>query len=444
MIETTEEIRKLIEKKDWKKIRNELSELDPLLIAEIIDELPEGEDVLVFRLLSKIQAKDTFQFLEHDKQEQIIEELASKAYRVSELLNDLDPDDRTAFLEELPGQVSQRLIQMLSPEERKIAIQLLGYPEESIGRLMTPEYVAVKSDFTVSQTLDHIRKFGRDSETLNVVYIVDNKWVLVDDIRIREILLAGPEQKIEELMDSRFVALNAMDDQESAVRVFKDYDRVALPVTDTDGTLLGIVTVDDILDIEEEEVTEDFHKFGSFQDVIINPLKARAAFMYRKRIFWLTVLVFMNVFSGAAIAGFEDVIQSMVSLMFFLPLLIASGGNAGSQSATLMIRSLAVGDVEMKDWFRLVGKEFLVSFMLGITMAAGVTLIASFRAPQIILIVSLTMVLTVMAGSVTGLVVPFIFTKLKIDPATASAPLITSIADIMGVLIYFSIASRLL
>lgn len=431
----------LIERKDWKKIRQELSLIDPVGIAEIIEELAEGEDILIFRLLTKAQAKDTFQLLSHDKQEQVIEELARRAYKLSELLNDLDPDDRTAFLEELPGQVSQRLIQLLSPEERKITIQLLGYPEESIGRLMTPEYVAVKSHFTVSQTLDHIRKFGHDSETLNVIYIVDDNWNLIDDIRIREVLLAQPDQQIKELMDERFVALNALDDQETAIKVFKDHDRVALPVTDTDGTLLGIVTVDDILDIEEEEVTEDFHKFGSFQDVIINPLKARAAFIYRKRILWLTILVFMNVFSGAAIAGFENVIQSMVSLMFFLPLLIASGGNAGSQSATLMIRSLAIGDVHMKDWFRLVGKEFLVSFMLGVTMAAGVALIASFRAPHIILIVALTMVLTVMAGSLTGIIIPFIFTKLRLDPATASAPLITSIADIIGVLIYFSIAA---
>lgn len=441
MKELTTHFTELIERKDWKKIRQEVSLIDPVSIAEIIEELTEGEDILIFRLLTKAQAKDTFQLLRHDKQEQVIEELARKAYKLSELLNDLDPDDRTAFLEELPGQVSQRLIQLLSPEERKITIQLLGYPEESIGRLMTPEYVAVKSHFTVSQTLDHIRKFGHDSETLNVIYIVDDKWNLIDDIRIREVLLAQPDQQIKELMDERFVALNALDDQETAIKVFKDHDRVALPVTDTDGTLLGIVTVDDILDIEEEEVTEDFHKFGSFQDVIINPLKASAAFIYRKRILWLTILVFMNVFSGAAIAGFENVIQSMVSLMFFLPLLIASGGNAGSQSATLMIRSLAIGDVRVKDWFRLVGKEFLVSFMLGVTMAAGVALIASFRAPHIILIVALTMVLTVMAGSLTGIIIPFIFTKLRLDPATASAPLITSIADIIGVLIYFSIAA---
>lgn len=436
-----EKFQELIERKEWKVLRDKLAELESISIAEIIEQLPEGEDIVVFRLLSKKLAKNTFQYLPYEKQEQVIKSLADHSDKLASLLNDLDPDDRTAFFEELPGQVSQRLIQLLSPEERNITIKLLGYPEESIGRLMTPEFVAVKSHFTVAQTLNHIRKYGRDSETLNVIYIVDSNWKLIDDIKIREIILADPEQPIEELLDHRYVSLNAYNDQESAVRVFKDQDRMALPVTDSDGILLGIVTFDDIMDVEEEETTEDFHKFGAFQDAIINPLKARATFLYQKRILWLIILVFMNVFSGAAIAGFEKVIQSMTSLLFFLPLLIGSGGNAGSQSATLMIRSLAIGDVEVKDWFKLIGKEFLVSFMLGISMAAGVSLIAGLRSPEIVPVVAMAMVLTVMTGSIIGLTIPFIFTKMKIDPATASAPLITSIADIAGVLIYFSIAA---
>lgn len=442
MFETIDEIRELIEKKEWKALRTVLSGLESLDIAEIIEELHPGEDILVFRLLASTQAKESFQLISHDKQEEIIEGIARYTNKLSSLLNDLDPDDRTAFFEELPGQVSQRLIQLLSPEERSIALKLLGYPEESIGRLMTPEFVAVKVHFTVAQTLDHIRKFGRNSETLNVIYIVDDNWKLIDDIKIREIILADPDQPLSEMLDQRFVSLNAYDDQETAIRVFKDHDRVALPVTDSDGVLLGIVTFDDIMDIEEEEATEDFHKFGAFQNAIINPLKAKATFLYQKRILWLTILVFMNIFAGAAISNFEHVIQSMVSLMFFLPLLIGSGGNAGSQSATLMIRSLAVGDVEVSDWLKLIGKEFLVSFLLGISMAAGVSMIASFKSPEIIFVVASTMVITVMAGSLIGLTIPFIFTKLKIDPATASAPLITSLADITGVWIYFSIASR--
>ncbi len=415
--------------------------LEPLQIAELIEELPKDDEIVVFRLLSREYAKETFQLLSHDIQIEIVKGLATSGNKITALMNDLDPDDRTAFLEELPGEVSQRLMQLLSVEERQIATTLLGYPEDSIGRLMTPEYVAVKSWFTVAEALEHIRKFGRDSETLNVIYVVDENWKLLDDLRIKEILLASPEQLISELTDNRFVALNAFDDQEVAVRLFKDHDRVALSVTDTGGILVGIVTVDDVMDVAEEESTEDFHKFGSFQEAIVNPLKARIGYLYKQRIMWLSALVFMNVFSGAAIASFEGVIQSVVSLVFFLPLLIDSGGNAGSQSATLMIRSLAVGDVEMKDWVRLLGKELIISLLLGLTMAVGVSLIAAVRAPEVIFVVAATMVLTVMAGSMIGLVLPFIFTRLKLDPATASAPLITSLSDILGVLIYFSVAS---
>jgi magnesium transporter len=424
-----------------KNLKRTLNELDPFQIAEIIEELPGSEDIVPFRLLSRKQAKETFQNLSHEMQEKIIENFARNIKMITNLLNDLEPDDRTAFLEELPGEITQRLMQLMSPEERKIATQLLGYPEESIGRLMTPEFVAVKPHFTIDQALDHIRKYGRDSETLNVIYVVDDNMKLIDDVRIRDVILARPDQKIGDITDDRYVSLSAVDDQEKAIRVFSDHDRVALPVTDTKGVLLGIVTIDDVMDVAEEESTEDFHKFGAMPEAIINPLKARILHLYQKRIVWLSALVFMNVFSGAAIATFEDVIESVVALVFFLPLLIDSGGNAGAQSATLMIRSLAVGDVRTKDWLKLFGKELLVALLLGITMALAVAIVASFRAPEVVLVVMATMVLTVLTGSLIGLLLPFIFTWLKLDPATTSAPLITSIADICGVLIYFSIAS---
>lgn len=320
-------------------------------------------------------------------------------------------------------------------------MQHTGYPEDSIGCLMTPDYIAVKSADTIEHTFEHIRKFGKDSETLNVIYVVDNAGKLIDDIKIKKLLLALPQQKISDLMDNQFIALNATDDQEIAIKTFKKFYQVALPVTNSEGILLGIVTVDSILNVEEEESTEDFQKFGSLQSAVANPLKERIFTLYKSRILWLLALVFFNVFSGAALASFGNLIQSVVSLVFFLPLLIDSGGNAGAQSATLMIRSLAIGDVKLADWYRLIVKELLVSLLLGVTMAIGVAFVASFRAPEIIMVVSLTMVLIVMTGSLIGLLLPFIFTKFKIDPATASAPLVTSIADICGVIIYFSIAT---
>jgi magnesium transporter len=441
MNEFKDKLHELTANKEWILLKNSLNEYDSIQLAGLIEDSSEKDEIILFRLLNRMQAKEVFQQLSYDKQEQIIEGLAQNTQELSDLLNDLEPDDRTAFFEELPGQVTQQLIQCLSPEERTIAIQLLGYPEDSIGRLMTPEYVAVKPQNTVEQTFEHIRKYGRDSETLNVIYIVDSEWKLVDDLRIKELLLASPQQKIEDLMDRRFIALNVMDDQESAIKTFRDYDRVALPVVNAEGTLIGIVSVDDMLDVVEEESTEDFHKFGSFQSAIANPLTERIGSLYKNRIVWLVALVFMNVFSGAILSSYEHVIQTVVSLVFFLPLLIDSGGNAGSQSATLMIRSLAIGDVEVSDWYKLIGKEVLVALLLGVTMAVAVSAVASFRAPEIIVVVAITMVLTVLNGSLIGLLLPFAFTKLKLDPATASAPLITSIADISGVLIYFSVAS---
>lgn len=440
-----QEFENLIDSRDWKKLRDEIKKIDPADIAELIENFRrEGDDIILFRLLPREIARETFFRLDYDKQEELLEGLADRKHLLVELLNDLAPDDRTALFEELPGPVTQRLIQLLSPEERRISIQLLGYPESSIGRLMTPDYVAVKPQMTIDQALDHIRHFGKDSETLNVVYVVDSEWKLVDEVRLREILLAKPDQSIADLMDNRFVALNVLDDQEKAISAFHDYDRIALPVINSEEVLLGIVTFDDIMDVEEEEATEDFHKFGSIQDLIFNPLKAKITLLYQKRVIWLVVLVFMNVFSGAALANFSEVIESMVSLIFFLPLLIGSGGNAGAQSATLMIRALATGDVEISDWFKLLGKELLVALLLGITMAVAVGFIASIRSPEILMVVSLSMVITVVVGCLIGLSLPFVFTILKLDPATASAPLITSLADISGVFIYFSLATSIL
>jgi magnesium transporter len=441
MIDLKADLLDVLQKKDLISLRRMLKEFDSFQTAEIIEELPKPNDVFLFRLLPRELAKEIFKHLSQEKQEEIVESFAKNLGEITNLLNDLNPDDRTAFLEELPGEVTQKLLQLLSDQERSVAINLLGYPEDSIGRLMTPEYVSVKPSFSIAKTLDHIRKFGHDSETLNNIYVVDDNQKLIDEVRIKEIILASPEKLISDLMDYRFVALKSHDDQESAIKIFSDYDRVALPVVDSNGILLGIVTIDDVMDVAEEETTEDFHKFGSFHQAILNPLRTRVVQLYKKRIVWLITLVFVNVFSSAAIASYEEVIQSVVALVFFLPLLIGSGGNAGSQAATLMIRSLVLGEVQIRDWLRLLGREFLVSFLLGITMAAGVAIVSGLRTPEIMVVVSLTMVLVVMTGSLVGLLLPFIFTKLKLDPATASGPLVTSIADICGVVIYFSIAT---
>src|SRR5690606_23466125 len=351
------------------------------------------------------------------------------------------PDDRTQLLEELPGQVTQRLLNLLSPEDLKEARWLLGYPAESVGRLMTPDYVAVRPEWTVEQALAHIRAKGKDSETINVVYVGDQEWRLLDDIELRRLILAAPGTRVEEIMDHAFVTVPAHADREEAVLLMLRYDLIALPVVDSDGVLRGIVTVDDILDVAEEEATEDFHRVGSVAPLRTSLKEATVGYLYRRRILWLLALVVVNIFSGAGIAAFSDTIAASVALVFFLPLLIGSGGNAGAQSATLMVRALATGDVGMRDWLRMLGKELAVSGALGIAMAVAASLIGIVRAPEVSLVVACTMFVIVIVGSLMGMSMPFLLTRLGFDPATASAPLITSLADIVGVIIYFSIAA---
>lgn len=435
------EIRELIENEDWKQLKERIEKLDLFQILDIFKEVDERDRIIVFRLLNKQQTKKVFKSFTHKEQHDMIEGLAENANKIAKLLNAIDPDDRIAFLEELPAEVSRDLIRQLSEEQREITNQLLGYPRESIGRLMTTKYVAIKPEFTVEEALEQVRVTGDDSETVSTVYIVDDEGKLIDDIRLRKLIFSDPKAIVRDLVNGEYASLNAWEDQEEPIRIFKQLSVSSLPVVDEEGILLGIVTFDDIINVAEEESSEDFHKLGGLQSSIENPLKAKVFHLYKNRIFWLLALVFMNIFSGAALASFEHVIEAYVGLVFFLPLLIDSGGNAGSQTATLMVRSLAMGDVKMKDWYKLISKELLVSLLLGLTMAAGVSLVATFRAKEVVFVVASTMVLTVLVGSVVGLLLPFVFTKLKLDPATASAPLITTIADISGVVIYFSIAT---
>jgi magnesium transporter len=433
------EVEDLIRDRAWSALRDVLQDWPSPEVADLLMEMAKSERALLFRALARRQAADVFAHLSLDQQESLLRDLSNEETR--HLLHVLPPDDRTALLEELPGPMTRRLMDLLSPADLRETHELLGYPEESIGRLMTPDYVAVKADWSISQALEHIRRSGRLSETINRILVVDEDWRLLDDLELRRFILAEPGQKVEEIMDHQYVYVAAADDREEAVRAMQRYDQYAMAVVDSDGVLVGLVTADDVMDVAEEEATEDFHKIATVQPLRTSLREATVNLLYRKRVGWLLALVFMNVFSGQAIAAYEETIEAVVALVFFLPLLIDSGGNAGSQSATLMVRALATGDVRLPDWFKLLSKEILIALALGLTMAVGVALIASFRAPEVIFVVSLTMVLIVMTGSLIGMSAPFLLTRFGLDPATASAPLITSMADISGVLIYFSLAS---
>jgi magnesium transporter len=432
------EILELIESREWEALRDTLEQWPAPEVADLLLHLRKEDRVLLFRALPHRVASRVFAHLQLEEQDALLHDLTDEETR--HLLARLPPDDRTHLLAELPGNATQRLLNLLAKEDLQEARWLLGYPEESVGRLMTPDYVAVHAEWTVADALQHLRTHGQDSETLNRVFVIDEAWHLLDDIELRRLILAAPEQTVSDLMDHAVARLSAFADREEAVRLIRRYDQFVLPVVDSGGVLVGIVTADDLLDVQEEEATEDFHRVGSVGPFRTSLRDATVGFLYRRRVGWLLVLVFMNIFSGAGIAIFEETIAAVVALVFFLPLLIDSGGNAGSQSATLMVRALATGDVRSGDWTRMLGRELGVALLLGLSMAVGVSAISYFRAPEVAVVVALTMILIVVWGSMIGMLLPIVLTRLGRDPATASAPLVTSLADISGVLIYFSIA----
>jgi magnesium transporter len=433
------DVRALLERQDWPALRATLRQMPAPELADLLRNMDSAQRAVLFRLLPRPLSTAVFAELETPDQNALLTDLTDEETR--QLLAAMAPDDRTELLEELPGEATQKLLNLLGAEDLREARWLLGYPEDSVGRLMTPKYVAVRPEWSVARALEQVRTHGAASETLDVIYVVDRNWKLLDELDLRRFLLARPEQTVEELMDYTFASLPAAADREEAVQVMRRYDLSVLPIVDSDGVLVGIVTVDDVLDVAEEEATEDFHRVAAVAPLRQSYLETGLLELFRKRVGWLLALVFMNIFSGAAIASFEDTIAQAVALVFFLPLLIDSGGNAGSQAATLMIRALAVGDVRLNDWTRLLLKEIGVASALGITMGFAVSSIGILRGGQAVgLAVALTMFCVVVVGSMIGTVLPFLLSRFRLDPATASAPLITSLADISGVILYFSIA----
>lgn len=424
-------------------MQEKLDEMPVQDIASVMSEAEPEEQLPILRALPDERRTDTFSYLGHGLQHDVLGRLeADEARRI---LHELVPDDRTALLESLEAEDLEDLLKLMGPEDLKQSLKLLGYPEESIGRLMTTRFVAVRPHWTVTRALDHIRHEANRGETVNHIFITDDRGKLLDVLKLKDFILARQDAKVESLLDYEVISAQASADREEAVRIIQHYDINTLPVTDKHGVLLGIVTVDDVMDVAEKETTEDFHKMGSVGGAVTSLKEARPFLLYRKRIGWLMILILVNLISGAAIAFFENAIETVIVLVFFLPLVIASGGNAGSQAATLMVRALATGDVQMRDWLRLWGKELLVAAALGITMGLMVSLVGLWRGgPEIALVVASSLTAVVVVGSMMGMLLPFILTRFNLDPATASAPLITSIADVAGILIYFSIAVLLL
>lgn len=429
--------------------RDMLAEVEPADTANLLAAMEASDRAVLFRLLPRPLAADVFEYLPPQNQEELLKALGRE--HVAAILDEMAPDDRTALLEELPAKVTRRLLNLLSYEERQTAKKLLGYPEESIGRLMTPDYVAVRPYWTVEKALSHIRRYGHDSETLNVIYVVDKSGRLLDDLRIRQLLLAAADEKIENLCDGHFVPLQARDDQESAVKVFAEYDRVAFPVVDSEGLLLGIVTIDDVLDVVEEEATEDMQKMAGMEALEQPYLSAGTFEMIRKRGGWLIVFFLGQMLTANVLGFFEDEIAQAMLLVLFLPLIISSGGNSGSQAATIVIRAMAVGELSLAHWWAVMRREIVSGLTLGLAIGAigalrvvgGAMVTEAYpdHWPWIALTVGAALVGVVLWGSLLGSMLPLLLRAAGLDPATSSTPFVTTVIDVTGLAIYFSIAA---
>src|SRR6184192_445602 len=360
------EIRSLIEARDFAGLRELFKEWPPADVAEVIVDMPEDDRVIIFRVLPAALAADVFEYLDVDAQQSLLRCMAHE--QVVAILNEMSPDDRTALLEEMPSAAARQLIQLLTPEERRVARALLGYPEGSVGRLMTPDFVAVRENWTVKEVLDYVREHGKDSETLNFIYVVDERGKLIDDLRIREFLLRPLTAKVSEIMDRSFVHLTVNETQGEALNIFRKYDRAALAVVDSNGVLVGIVTQDDMLDVAEEEATEDIQKIGGMEALDEPYMRISLWRMVRKRAGWLIVLFLGEMLTATAMANYQDELAKALVLALFLPLIISSGGNSGSQASTLMIRAMALGEVTLRDWWRVMSSEVQAGLALGLIL----------------------------------------------------------------------------
>ena len=441
------DLREAVAAHDMGRIRTLLANWTPPTVAATIEALTSIEQAIVIRVLPRKIAAATFEFLNRPQQERLLKAMGQE--EVAAILNDMAPDDRTGLLEECPAAVTKQLLTLLSPEEHRVALSLLGYPKGSIGRLMSPHFVAIKQTWSVRQVLDHVREHGQDSETLTVLYVVDDEGLLIDDIRVREFLLAPRGKLVSDIMDHRFVTLTAIDSEHAAISVFLKEDRKALPVTDTTGVLIGIVTIDDVLKVAEAEATSDIQKIGG-SEALDEPYMSISFWrMVKKRAGWLVILFLGEMLTATAMGFFEAEIEKAVVLALFVPLIISSGGNSGSQATTLVIRALALGEVKLMDWWRVMRREIFAGLALGSILGSiGFFRIAAWSqfsniyGPHWLLVgltVGVSLVGIVMWGTLAGSMLPFILRRAGLDPATSSAPFVATLVDVTGLVIYFSV-----
>lgn len=450
------EIEELLESRQTHEARRiMLDMLDPE-IADVMRVVVPRHRAVLFRLLPTARAADVFAYLDQTAQEQLLGEL--QADHLAQLMNEMAPDDRAELFEELPGQVAARLLSLMTSGERERTQTILGYPPQSIGRIMTPDYLTIRQEWTVLEALEHIRKHGRDAESIDTLYMVDAGGRLIDGIRLRRLLLVEPATIVGSLISEHPVKLYAHADREEAVQIMERYDRPVLPVVDRGDVLVGIVTFDDVADVAEKEITEDMQKMAGVEALDEPYMAASVWELFRKRGLWLSLLFLGELFTASAMGHFEHEIEKAVVLSLFLPLIISSGGNSGSQASTLVIRAMAVGEVSPRDWFRVFRRELACGLMLGVLLGViGLARIHAwqflgwidystphFSAGRVAITVGVSLIGVVLWGSLSGSMLPFVLRTLKLDPATISAPLVATLVDVTGLVIYFTTAMIIL
>jgi magnesium transporter len=447
------EHRTLLESRAWHDLRHTLADEHPADVAELLSMIgSEEEEAILFRLLGRRKG-EVFAYLGPEHQRRILRNTEPEL--LARMIGQMTPDDRTRILEQLPPAVAHALLGRLLPSEMKAGLVLLSYPENTAGRYMTPNYVALRPEMTAAEALQYIRQVGRDKETLNIVYIVDREGRLVEDVRLGSLVLADPDAKVTEIVDPGVVSLSDSTPREDVLRTFEKYDRVALPVIDGDAHMLGIITVDDVLDVAEEEATKDIHMMGGVE--ALDAPYAHVSFwsMVQKRAGWLSVLFFGEMLTATAMSYFEAEIARAVVLALFVPLIISSGGNSGSQAASLIIRALALKELALRDWVRVFRRELLSGLFLGTALGAiGFLRIVLWQGLhltdygvhylRVALTVWFSLIGVVLFGTLAGSMLPFLLRRLGFDPATSSAPFVATLVDVTGLVIYFYVAGLML
>ena len=439
-----EEIKELLEQKKFNELKNKLKEMKSADISALLDELDKESVIKVFRILSKEKAGMTFSYMESDRREKLIQDLTDA--ELKSVMDELFMDDTVDLIEEMPSNIVPKILKAVSKADRKVINELLKYPEDSAGSMMTTEFIDLKEDMTVEDALQRIRDIGTDSETIHTCYVLNSNRVLQGIINIKDILLADKNTVIKDIMETNIISVNTTDDQEDVAKKFDKYDFYALPVVDTENRLVGIITVDDAINVLREEISEDFEKMAAIQPNEEGYFETSVFKHAKNRILWLLILMLSSAITGGIITEYENAFAAVPLLVAFIPMIMGTGGNCGSQSSTLIIRGLATDEINLKDIFKVLWKEIRVSVIVGIVLAIvnGIRIMIQYKDLQLAIVIGLTLIGTVTLAKMLGCLLPLLAKKLKLDPAIMAAPLITTLVDIFSILVYFQIATAIM